>query len=83
MLAMATVRVEHERSTMRLYIVASMVPAAMLTSVMIVAVSQTSAHRDLCGRASRDLLKQGLFSDIQCFDSAIAHLCADRTLFSE
>jgi len=34
-----------------------MAPAAMLASVMTMAVTQTSAHGDLRGRASRDLLK--------------------------
>jgi len=39
-----------------------MAPAAMLASVMIMAVTQTSAHGDLPGRVSRDLLKQSLLS---------------------
>ena len=47
---------------MALYIVASMALAAMLASVMIMAVTQTSAHGDLPGRVSRDLLKQSLLS---------------------
>ena len=62
MLAMATVCVGQWRSTMALRIVASMAPAAMLASVMIMAVTQTSAHGDLPGRVSRDLLKQSLLS---------------------
>jgi hypothetical protein len=60
MLAMATVCVGQWRSTMALRIVASMAPAAMLASVMIMAITQTSAHGDLPGHASRDLLGQGL-----------------------
>jgi len=62
MLAMATVASGTGGARWRLRIVASMAPAAMLASVMIMAVTQTSAHGDLPGRVSRDLLKQSLLS---------------------